>query len=54
MTFHPFPEAVKSTVNITSTAFASQEHQFANAAWWRATLASEAVLTRDELPDLRR
>lgn len=41
------------TVNPSSTEFNSNEHQHANAAWWTTTFNSPAVLTRDQMPDLK-
>ena len=41
------------TVNVSGDEFASQDHYHANAEWWRNSFRNNAVLTLDELPDLK-
>ncbi|PTN10134.1 glycosyl hydrolase [Mangrovibacterium marinum] len=41
------------TVDVNSAAFTSTDHEHANAAWWTDAVANTAVITRDEMPDLK-
>lgn len=41
------------TNKMDDPAFNETSHQFANIEWWKDALNTEAVLSRDEMPDLR-
>ncbi len=41
------------TLDISGTAFNSTSHVHANIEWWTDALNMNAVITRDEMPDLR-
>jgi mannan endo-1,4-beta-mannosidase len=41
------------TVNTSSAAFTNETHEFANAAWWRTSFESDAVITLDKMPNLK-
>ena len=41
------------TNKMDDPAFNETSHQFANIEWWNDALNTEAVLSRDEMPDLR-
>lgn len=43
----------KRTVTVLGSEFSSETHQYGNAEWWRNSLNNSAVLTRDELPNLK-
>ena len=41
------------TASTTGSAFQQQTHQHADIAYWKAMLASDKVITRDEVPNLK-
>ena len=41
------------TVNTSGSTFQETTHQHANAAYWQKAMTMEAVITRDEMPDLK-
>jgi mannan endo-1,4-beta-mannosidase len=41
------------TNNTGSSAFNSEEHQYANAAYWKATFENDKVISRDQMPSLK-
>ncbi len=41
------------TNNTSESDFSSTDHQYANAAWWTDAINNNAVITRDEMPDLK-
>jgi mannan endo-1,4-beta-mannosidase len=41
------------TNNPSGSAFNSETHQHANAAYWRSAWANDKVITRDQMPDLK-
>lgn len=41
------------TVNTSGSAFEEATHQHANAAYWQKAVTMEAVIMRDEMPDLK-
>ncbi|MEA4917994.1 glycosyl hydrolase [Proteiniphilum sp.] len=42
------------TVNISGSEFDKQTHTHANIAYWQKVLAMDEVVTRDEMPDLKK
>ncbi|WP_227625508.1 glycosyl hydrolase [Geofilum rubicundum] len=41
------------TLEPGSAAFEGEDHEFAPASWWKNAAAHEAVLWREDLPDLK-
>ena len=41
------------TNNADEADFASTDHEYANADWWIDAVSNSAVITRDEMPDLK-
>lgn len=41
------------TLDMASAAFEETSHSFANIAWWQDAFANEAVISRDEMPNLK-
>jgi mannan endo-1,4-beta-mannosidase len=41
------------TLDPGSVTFENEDHEFAPAAWWQNAAAHEAVLWREDMPDLK-